>query len=116
MKKLFVIAALGFCLFGCSKALKSGISKDSVTINNKAIEEVKSGDRQAALADFNKAINLDPNFARAYSHRGRLKYDLGDKQGALVDLKKAAELYKQQGKMDKYNKVMSKIEEIKKSS
>ena len=112
MKKLFVMAALGFCLFGCSRVLNNGISKDSLELNKKAIEEAKSGDRQAALADFNKAITLSPNFARAYSRRGRLKYDLGDKQGALVDLKKAAELYKQQGKMDKYDKVMSKIEEI----
>jgi tetratricopeptide (TPR) repeat protein len=52
----------------------------------------KSGDKQGALADFNKAIELDPNFAKFYGNRGSVKSELGDKQGALADYNKAIEL------------------------
>ena len=39
-----------------------------------------------------KAIELNPNFAEAYSNRGLAKYNLGDNQGAIVDYNKAIEL------------------------
>jgi tetratricopeptide (TPR) repeat protein len=45
-----------------------------------------------ALADYTKAIELDPRSATAYTNRGAVKYDLGDKQGALADHTIAIEL------------------------
>jgi tetratricopeptide (TPR) repeat protein len=47
---------------------------------------------EEALGHFNKAIELDPEFALAYSSRGMLKRSLGDLDGALADLNKALEL------------------------
>jgi tetratricopeptide (TPR) repeat protein len=45
-----------------------------------------------ALADFNKAIELTPDFASGYFSRGSLKYRMGDKVGALADYDKAIAL------------------------
>jgi tetratricopeptide (TPR) repeat protein len=38
-----------------------------------------------AIVDLDKSININPNHADAYSHRGWLKYRLGDYQGATDD-------------------------------
>ena len=47
-----------------------------------------------ALADYDRAIQLDPNFAIAISNRGLLKTDeLNDPQGALADYNRAIQLY-----------------------
>ena len=45
-----------------------------------------------AISDFTKAIEFDPNYAKAYSKRGISKESLGDLTGACADWKKAAEL------------------------
>ena len=50
------------------------------------------GDREGALADYNCAIQLDPNYAKAYGNRGLLRDRLGDRQGALSDYDRAIEL------------------------
>ncbi|PSB57447.1 tetratricopeptide repeat-containing S1 family peptidase [Chamaesiphon polymorphus] len=46
-----------------------------------------------SLADYNQAIALNPNFARAYNNRGLLKKNqLNDAQGALADYNQAIAL------------------------
>lgn len=45
-----------------------------------------------AIADLNKAIELDPQFAQAYKERGICQIDMGNNQAALADLNKAIEL------------------------
>jgi tetratricopeptide (TPR) repeat protein len=49
-------------------------------------------DNAGALKDCDKAIELNPNEARAYVNRGLVKSDLGRKKEALVDYDKAIEL------------------------
>ncbi|MBZ5620952.1 MAG: tetratricopeptide repeat protein [Acidobacteriia bacterium] len=49
-------------------------------------------DRSRTIADYNKAIELDPRFARAYFNRGWFLYGQGDYAGALSDLNKAIDL------------------------
>jgi tetratricopeptide (TPR) repeat protein len=44
------------------------------------------------IQDYNKAIELNPDFADAYNNRGIAKYDLGDYRGAIQDYNKAIEL------------------------
>ena len=44
------------------------------------------------MAEFTKAIKLDPKSAKAYAGRGALKYAMGDSKGAILDLSKAIEL------------------------
>lgn len=48
----------------------------------------------AALADFESAIRLDRDFAKAYFNRGVIRYKLREVQGAFEDFQKAAGLFK----------------------
>jgi lipoprotein NlpI len=54
--------------------------------------ERASGDLDAALADFNKAVELKPDNATAYDDRGIVKRAKGDLDGALADYNKCIEL------------------------
>lgn len=47
---------------------------------------------EKALSDFNRAIELDPNYDQTYYNRGVVKAHLGDKEGAMKDFNKAIEL------------------------
>jgi len=50
------------------------------------------GDKQKAIDDCDKAIQINPNYADAYSARAIIKYELGDKQGAIDDCDKVIQL------------------------
>lgn len=49
------------------------------------IKKYQSGDFKGAIADFGRAINLNPNSAISYYSRGSAKSRVGDKQGAISD-------------------------------
>ena len=66
--------------FGCSN------------YTNSCADKINEGDLQGAIADCNKAIEVDPKDARAYRYRGHAKEDLGDLQGAIADYNKAIEV------------------------
>ena len=47
---------------------------------------------QKAIADYDRAIQLDPQYAAAYNNRGNAYYDLKEYQKAIVDYDRAIEL------------------------
>jgi lipoprotein NlpI len=51
-----------------------------------------NGDRAGALADFTRAITLDPKNVNAYNNRGTEKQSAGDIAGALADFSRAIEI------------------------
>jgi Tfp pilus assembly protein PilF len=65
---------------------------DTVAYYNRAVAELAKGDLEGAIADYTKAIELEPNNFRAYDNRGVLKQAKGDMDGAIADYSKAIEL------------------------
>ena len=53
---------------------------------NKGEAKYNLGDYTGAIQDYNKAIELDPDAAKACCNRGNAKYSLGDKRGAIQGL------------------------------
>jgi tetratricopeptide (TPR) repeat protein len=56
------------------------------------LEKYNAKDYHGAIADYDTAIRLNPDFAMAYSGRGNAKKDLGDRKGALADYDTAIRL------------------------
>jgi Flp pilus assembly protein TadD len=57
------------------------------------VQKLEKKDYRGALAEFNRAIQLNPNLAIAYNYRGILKGEkIGDSQGALADYNRAIQL------------------------
>ncbi len=87
MKQIFLLCGLCLILSACTSK------------HEKAVELYKSGLRKMynyqkdeALMDFNKAIELDPLYEQPYFCRGNIKYGNTDYQGALADYSKAIEV------------------------
>ena len=59
---------------------------------NRGISKYEFDDLQGAIEDFNEAIRLYPDYAKAFSNRGIAKYDHGDLQGAIEDFDEAIRL------------------------
>jgi tetratricopeptide (TPR) repeat protein len=59
---------------------------------NRGCPKIRQKDYQGAIADFNKAIELDPMHKLAYSNRAASKYCLQDYRGAIVVYTKTIEL------------------------
>ena len=59
---------------------------------NRGIAYGEKGDHDRAIADFNKAIELDPKYDEAYYNRGYAYSKKGDHGHALADYNKAIEL------------------------
>jgi tetratricopeptide (TPR) repeat protein len=61
--------------------------------NSRAVALVKHKEKKAAMADFNKALALNPGYARGHYNRGKLYADFGNQSQALEDFDKAIALY-----------------------
>mgnify|MGYP001422678778 CR=1 FL=1 len=56
------------------------------------LKKVNSENYYGAIADYSKAIELNPNYAIAFNDRGAAKKKLEDYDGAIADYSKAIEL------------------------
>lgn len=50
------------------------------------------GDTEGALTDYEKAIEHDPNYSKAYTNRGNVRSDQGDIEGAIADYDESIQL------------------------
>jgi len=52
----------------------------------------RNGSYELAIADYDKAIEIDPSFAEAHYNRGSSFYEMGRYEAAIADLTRAIEL------------------------
>ena len=74
-----------------SRLAESG-SKDAIVYNNFGYVQVRSGDAQAAIAAFLKAIELSPKVPHYHYNAGLTYRGLGDEQKAVAELQAAIDL------------------------
>ena len=67
-------------------------SQTAETYYNRGNSKINLQDYRGAIADYSKAIELNPNYNNAYHNRGGAKGNLQDYRGAIADLSKAIEL------------------------
>lgn len=60
---------LFFCIFFISNLI---FSQTEIELNNKGIEEAKNNRLEMAIYYFNQSIQENPNYAKAYSNRGKV--------------------------------------------
>lgn len=110
MRKWAVYILLAVCLSSCGQAsgnkqVKQGtdsLQNDTVVshpVDSLAYAYLESGrimyengDKLGAIAEYNKAIEIDSNYAVAYYKRGKVKSDLKDYKGAIAYYTKAIEV------------------------
>jgi tetratricopeptide (TPR) repeat protein len=81
--------------------------------NNRGNVKEELNDLPGALADFNQAIILNPTAARTYGVRGLLKaYKLNDRAGGIKDLRRAAQLFRQQGQTNYLELAISELQKL----
>jgi len=66
--------------------------KDSIAFNSRGVVREALGNQSGALADYDKAIELNPGEPSFYQNRSNLKRTMGDLKGAQADLDRAVSL------------------------
>ena len=85
MKRKFLLI-LAFC------AITNCYGQTTEEYNHRGITKAKLKDYEAAIADFTKAIEINPNNEQAYYNRGNAKSKLKDYKGAIADFNKAIKI------------------------
>ena len=60
-------------------------------------DRARAGEYAAAIAEYDEALQLQPDYAHAYYYRGLVKAALGQQEAAVADLDTAFELAKEAG-------------------
>jgi tetratricopeptide (TPR) repeat protein len=88
----------------------SGKEIDPVTSHcNRGKFRYQTGNEELAIADFNRAIELDPEIIEAYYYRGLARHNLGDIFGAKEDLQQAAMLADRQSHLQLYEQISAHL-------
>ncbi|MGB8698023.1 MAG: trypsin-like peptidase domain-containing protein [Thermosynechococcaceae cyanobacterium] len=97
---------------GAITALDQVIRLDPTNIeafNNRGSLNIMRRDFLAAVMDFRQTVQIDPNFAEGYYNQAIAYLRSGSPQESQANFKKAAELFKAQGKIQKYNETLQQL-------
>lgn len=84
----------------CIDTLTEVIQEDSshkLALVARGAAHMRSGNPDTAMTDFDRALDLDPEYARGYHLRGLAREVQGDDEGALADFSRAIELEPEYG-------------------
>lgn len=79
-----VIAGAFFCFGGCAEVQKPGL--DAGFYTKRGVEFQLNGQCEEAISDYNKAVEIDPEYALAYFNRGVAHFKKGDYEKAWEDV------------------------------
>jgi|GEM_PF-555487 len=100
-----------------SRAIKINADRNNelrsqAAFSNRASARMQLQDLEGAISDLNQALRLKPDAAEDYYKRGVIYGTQGKREDAITDLKKAADLYAQQGRTDSYNNVLRVLKSL----
>ncbi|HYW18508.1 MAG TPA: tetratricopeptide repeat protein [Nodularia sp. (in: cyanobacteria)] len=70
------------------------------------------GDYEEAIEDYTRTIKINANYANAYYNRGNVYSQLGDKQLAIADFRKAADIYRREGKLEALKDARERVSDL----
>ena len=88
IKTSLVLSTTGLML----SVSENAYAKNSTFFYNRGSDKANKGDHYGAIADFTKAIEIDPQNDDAFYNRGTSKLELKDYYGAISDFTKAIEI------------------------
>jgi len=92
MKKL-ILMGLALFISTCAPHPPTDIEKDQAQVYiNQGVAWAEKGDFDNAIADFTKAIEINPNHAKAYNNRGLAYGGKQEYDSAISDFNKAIEI------------------------
>jgi len=93
---ILIIIFMTLVLFTVDVAFAGTAKETDVVIAKKALDQGVEADRQGkhdmAIAQFNKAIEINPQFAEAYYSRGIAYLSMGNRYQAISDFTKVIEI------------------------
>jgi Tfp pilus assembly protein PilF len=87
----FVGQDYGTCIEHLTEVLRTD-RQHKLALVSRGAAFMRTGNHKTALADFDRALELDPKYARAHHLRGLTREFEGDDDGALEDFNRALEL------------------------
>jgi lipoprotein NlpI len=76
----------------CTKQINDDAWDKSIAYNNRGIANKAKGNYNQAISDYDRAIELNREYANAYNNRGVVHYAIGNLDQAISDYNKAIEL------------------------
>src|SRR5258708_36154620 len=81
---ILIGVVIGFVIGSTSQVTRAQLTEATEYLDRGDISYTR-GDYASAIADYNQAIQLNPQSDKAYYGRGLAEYSRGDRRGALAD-------------------------------
>ncbi len=92
MKRTFWLLVVMVLLLAAGCATMQTDLNDAFAYNNRGVAYRSKGQYDQAISDFNKALEINPRYARAHYNRGNTYYQMGRYDQAISDYNKALEI------------------------
>ena len=104
-----VLSTISMPIAQSSSSLPLRTPATAIDSNDRGTIKLQGGDARGAILEFDRAIEIYPKYAEAYTNRAAAKLGLGDKQGAIADYTQAIALNPQDA-LTHYNRGVARFE------